>query len=325
MIPIYNVEGYLRECLESVVSQTYRNLDIILVDDGSTDCSGRIADEFACGDSRITVVHKDNKGLSDARNAGTRKASGNFLFYLDSDDYVCPSTIEQLIDFALVENCDVVQGGFYYLYADHMLFDKRYGATNGPCSVLSKHEAMTALAKNVKIKNFAWGKLYRKSLVDKYDFPVGKYFEDSFWQYKVISECERYGIINQPLTYYRQRAGSISGNGISTKLLDLIDGNIERAEHIRIYYPDIFPVAIRSLWDALYDICYRSGRKHKAFRVKLDYVMEKYADEFQALLSNLVEFKLVKGHHSKLLTLHNLTKRILSRLSPNEMVSFPIK
>lgn len=320
VIPIYNVESYLRQCIDSVMNQTHRNLDIILVDDGSTDSSGRIADEYAQADSRITVVHKMNGGLSDARNVGTSIAKGDYLFYLDSDDYIDPSAIERLLHVAKSGDCDIVQGSFYYLYSDHLLFDKRYGTSGNNPSILTKNDAMKYLLDNIKIKNFAWGKLYKKSLVIKYEFPVGKYFEDSFWQFKIINECKNYGIVNDPITYYRQREGSISCDGVNIKILDLIDGNIERTKFIKHNYPDLYPSAICSLWKSVCDICYWHGRSNKAFREKLLGIMEEYGQAFDTYLTARTEYNLIKRDLSTLMTLYHFSQRVTSRLTPSHFI-----
>lgn len=325
VVPVYNVAEYLRRCVDSILSQSYTNLDIILVDDGSTDESGKIADEYAQSDDRITVIHKKNGGLSDARNAGTRVAKGRYIFYLDSDDYILSDAIALLLQFAQSNDCDIVQGGFYYLYSDKMLFDKKYGVAGATEAVITKTEALKWLIENVRIKNFAWGKLYKKSLIEKFDFPVGKYFEDSFWQYKVVNECENYGVINRPLTYYRQREGSISGSGISAKILDLIDGNTKRTEFIRTHWPELFPLAIRSLWKSLYDICVTHGRMQGVFREKLDFTIDRFQCEFKRYLPNILQYNLVKGRHERSLKLYQLMQRVYARVTPSQIESIEIK
>lgn len=325
VVPIYNVENYLRQCIDSILIQTHKNLDIILIDDGSIDSSGHIADEYAQSDTRITVVHKNNKGLSDARNVGTKIAKGDYLFYLDSDDYIDSAAIERLIQFAKSRDCDIVQGGFYYRYSDHLLFDKRYGTSVNNQSVLSKHDAMKYLLDNVKIKNFAWGKLYSRYLATKYEFPVGKYFEDSFWQFRLIHECRSYGIINDPITYYRQREGSISYDGVNTKILDLIDGNIERTKFIKAHYPELYPSAIRALWESVYEICYLPGRANNIFREKMLRIINEYGYEFDTHLTNRMEYHLIRRNCSALLPLYNLSKRVLSRLTPSRFTIIKIE
>lgn len=237
IIPVYNVEKYLITCLNSVIEQTYKDLEIILINDGSIDSSGEICEEFKKKDSRIIVIHKSNLGLSDTRNIGIDKAKGNWIFFLDSDDWIDKHAIEKLYQFALLNNCDMVQGNHYYVYEDYLLFRKSSRKEREKI-ILSREETMKCLIINDRIKNFAWGKLYKTDLIKDLYFPVGKYFEDSFWQHFVIDRANRYGIIDEPLYYYRQRSDSISGK-ISDKKLDLLEGNYKRLEFIKQNYPSL--------------------------------------------------------------------------------------
>ena len=124
VVPIYKVEKYLRRCVDSIINQTYRNLEIILVDDGSPDKCGQIIDEYKEKDSRIISLHKKNGGLSDARNYGMKYVTGEYIFFLDSDDYIKSETIETLINLSLKYQADIVQGGFYYKYENYLLYDE---------------------------------------------------------------------------------------------------------------------------------------------------------------------------------------------------------
>lgn len=237
IIPVYKVELYLSRCIESVLFQTVsgQELDIIIVDDGSPDNCPQLCDYYASMDSRIRVIHKRNGGLSDARNVGMKIARGEWIFFLDSDDWLMEGSLQKLYDFAISNKCDVVQGGFYYAYSDHMLYRKPNRREREKC-VLSREEAMHDLIVNDRVKNFAWGKLYRTEQIRNIDFPVGKYFEDSFWQHIVMNGVKRYGIIDAPLYYYRQREDSISGEA-SERFCDLIEGYKSRLEFIRKKYP----------------------------------------------------------------------------------------
>lgn len=266
VLPIYNVEDYLPQCLESVLNQTYKDLEIILVDDGSKDNSGILCDKYASKDSRIKVIHKVNGGLSDARNVGTALASGDWIFYLDSDDWIVPNAIETLFYYAIHNNCDAVQGGLYYAYPDHLL--KR---REEPSTVLYRDEAMKELIINDRVKNFAWGKLYKTALVKDLLFPKGKYFEDCYWQHLVIDRANRYGIIDTPLLYYRQRPDSISGT-ISNRYDDLIHGYEIRMTFIQEHYPQ-FSALMQQKYEKVKEVKYPktdviSKIKKLAFRIK---------------------------------------------------------
>lgn len=239
IIPVYNVSEYLPRCVESVLSQTYKDLEIILVDDGSKDNSGILCDEYAKKDPRIKVIHKENGGLSDARNIGTVQAIGDWIFYLDSDDWIVPNAIETLFQYANKNDCDVVQGGLYYAYPKYLLKRKEESSI-----VLGRESAMKELIINERVKNFAWGKLYKSSLVKDLLFPKGKYFEDCYWQHLVMDRVNKYGIIDTPLLYYRQRPDSISGT-ISNRYDDLILGYEIRMKFIQEHYPQFSKLMIK--------------------------------------------------------------------------------
>ncbi|MBQ1885992.1 MAG: glycosyltransferase family 2 protein [Bacteroidales bacterium] len=165
IVPVYNVEDYLRKCVDSLLAQTFKDFDVVLVDDGSTDSSGRLCDEIACGHDFIKTVHKQNGGLSDARNAGYPYITGDYVLFLDSDDYLAPNALELLYGFAKSQNCDIVQGGFYYAYEDRLMYDNRWFEPDSKAFVLVRQKAMKELVKNNFLKNFAWGKLYRSDIV----------------------------------------------------------------------------------------------------------------------------------------------------------------
>ena len=124
VVPIYNVSQYLSQCIDSILTQSYQDLEIILVNDGSTDECPLLCDEYKGKDSRVRVVHKKNRGLSDARNAGLRIAKGEWIYFVDSDDWLDGNAIQKLYQFAVENKCDVVQGGLYYAYHDHLLYRK---------------------------------------------------------------------------------------------------------------------------------------------------------------------------------------------------------
>ena len=226
--------------MKSILSHSYNDLEIILVDDGSADECPRLCDEYEAGDARVRVIHKKNGGLSDARNAGMRIAKGEWIYFVDSDDWLDINAIQKLYQFAVDNHCDVVQGGLYYAYDNHLLYRKA-SKKELKRKVLGREEAMRELIINDRVKNFAWGRLYKTDLIRNLFFPVGKYFEDSFWQHLVMDRVERYGIIDEPLYYYRQREDSISGKP-SNRLTDLLEGNKMRLDFIREKFPDLLAI-----------------------------------------------------------------------------------
>lgn len=233
IIPVYNVENFLRETIDSVLSQTYSNLEIILVDDGSTDTSSSICDTYSEIDKRVKVIHQNNQGLSAARNSGTAAATGEYVFYLDGDDYLENNAIELLL--FNKKNYDVIIGNYYYSYADHEdIAHSDYESSK----LLDKNGAMQDLVCG-KIQNFAWGKLIRSEIAKKCDFPVGKIFEDTYWMHLIIHLSDEIFIEAKPVVHYRQREKSISFS-MNVNRLDVIDGWENRLAFLKENYSDLY-------------------------------------------------------------------------------------
>ena len=233
VIPIYNVGRYLEECVNSVLSQTYSDLQIILVDDGSTDSSGAICDDFAEKDRRVQVIHKKNGGLSDARNVGTSAASGDFIFYLDSDDYLEINAIQNLLEAQRLYRADVVVGGYFYSYDHHETVASNTGEKD---QAFNRTDAIKLLMSGV-IQTFAWGKLIRTEIAKKHSFPVGLLFEDHFWTHLVFQDSKIVACISQPMVHYRQREDSISYT-FTEKRLDIVKGWEARIAFLIEEYPE---------------------------------------------------------------------------------------
>lgn len=238
IIPIYNVAAYLPRCIESVLHQTYKELEIWLVDDGSQDESGQIADDYADQDSRIQVIHKENGGLSDARNVGMEKATKDYIFFLDSDDWITRDALEILLHTMEKEKADIVVGGLYYTYDNELWIDNK-GWKEGESTCQYNHfQAMEALVEGTQLKNFAWGKLYKREMIQDLHFPKGLLFEDIFWQHQVFHRSQKCVVLRQPMVYYYQRSNSIVGT-FKVKNLDRLKGLHERYHFIETYYPSL--------------------------------------------------------------------------------------
>lgn len=200
IIPVYNVKDYLKECVDSVVSQSYKNLEIILIDDGSTDGSEKICDDYKKLDDRIVVVHKQNGGLASARNKGIEVATGSYLFFIDSDDFIELNTISELYKHSNCGTKDLVMCN-YYRYEEHNKIEidivPFYNCNNPKCIVTAMPTATC--------------KLIKKSLFVKNNlkFLEGKYYEDNAIMPYVLSLVNDYSYVQKPFYYYRQRSGSI--------------------------------------------------------------------------------------------------------------------
>lgn len=206
ILPVYKVEEHLNSCLQSLSNQTWQDYEIILVDDGSPDSSGRICEEWAKRDSRFLVFHKENGGVSDARNFGIEKASGEYLSFVDSDDYVAADYLSYLYDLITSEpNCKLSA-------CNHFILRGNKEKTNSPISgrtVFSQTEAFRQVLYHGMLDVSSWGKLYHRSLFSDLRFPKGKLYEDSYLFGDLIrrSECIVFG--GEPKYYYVQRSGSI--------------------------------------------------------------------------------------------------------------------
>ncbi|HGC7537539.1 TPA: glycosyltransferase family 2 protein [Streptococcus agalactiae] len=235
IIPVYNVKKYLNDCIQSVINQTYNNLEIILIDDGSTDGSGDYCDEIAKKDSRIFVYHKTNGGLSEARNVGIKISTGKYITFIDSDDYIENLYIETLYNSLIEYKADIAIVNKYHLKDNekivHLANSKELFRVFDTKMIL---ESMYSRENNfISTLTMAQLKLYRKELFSDIEFPIGKKYEDSFTTYKTYIEANRIVFVNRPLYAYRFRSGSIIRSGYQLSNLDVLEMYEERLEYFR--------------------------------------------------------------------------------------------
>lgn len=203
IVPIYNVEMYLIKCIESFLGQTHSNLEIILVDDGSPDGCPEICDKYALKDARIRVIHKKNGGLSDARNAGLEIATGDYIGFVDSDDWIAPDMYEYLLQGICGYNSDISYCGFINVHDTWVDYNNEKADM-----VYSSETALNELFID-RLKNYAWNKLYKAELWENIRFPVGRKFEDILTNYKLFERAKRISILKEPKYYYLNRSDSI--------------------------------------------------------------------------------------------------------------------
>lgn len=255
IIPIYGVEDYLEECLDSVIVQTYRELEIILVDDGSPDRCGKIADAYALRDGRFKVIHKINGGLSDARNVGMESATGDFLFFLDSDDILDSNAIKELYSICSDNKADIAISSLHnftgsnYAYNDKQNKDIKHNflkdkitndrKNNYNVEYMNQIYAMKKILCPGGIGHEAPGKLYKFSLWNGIKFPIGELYEDYSTTYKVILKAEKVGVLSEPIYGYRVREGSIMQSRVKEKNLSLIEISNEVTNDISTRAPEL--------------------------------------------------------------------------------------
>lgn len=212
IVPVYNVQSYLNRCISSIVNQTYRNLEIILVDDGSTDNSGKLCDSYALHDNRIKVIHKTNGGLSSARNAGLSVVTGHYIGFVDSDDYIEPNMYELLLESMRGLHADIVCAETFIERGNHKKYHPRFKEN----CVFTHEEALNILLDG-SLDTAVWNKLYKASLFKNLTFIEGRIYEDVGFLYKVFDKANVVAYVNKPLYHYIKRKGSIVSDAFNAK------------------------------------------------------------------------------------------------------------
>lgn len=250
IVPIYKVEKYLDKCVESIVGQTYRDIEIILVDDGSPDKCPEMCDEWAKKDGRIKVIHKENGGLSDARNAGLSIVKGEYISFVDSDDWISPCFLETMYQTMQNEDADIVECGVTYVDEQGNIIRIR---KNSALQVsFDKIEALRQLVLEEGVYQTVWNKLYKRDVIGDIKFEVGKYNEDDFWTYQVFDRVKKVTLIEESLYYYLQRGTSIMGAEYSLKRMDGLEARFRRMEFLQKYDELAMFVKARIMYDCLY-------------------------------------------------------------------------
>ncbi|MEB3024618.1 MULTISPECIES: glycosyltransferase family 2 protein [unclassified Parvimonas] len=219
IVPVYNVEKYVKKCLESISNQTYKNIEIIIVNDGATDNSEKICREFVGNEDRAKLYTKENGGLSSARNHGMQFVTGNYVLFIDSDDYISEEMIEELYNNIKAESADVSVCGVYNVYSDGQ-------------SPQCKEEIYFSCDRDGFLKEYFIGekipgticnKLISYEIASKISFPVGKIYEDAFYQFKLVKYAKKYVVTTKPYYYYFHRENSITTKPYTIKNMDCIE------------------------------------------------------------------------------------------------------
>ncbi len=238
IVPVYNVEEYLGICIDSILAQTYENLEIILVDDGSTDCSGEICDRYGMQDHRVVVEHVANGGQSYARNLGIARAAGEWITFVDSDDVIAQGMIESLYDLALQYRCSIAGCGLRKFTHTDTFMEQEFSAANAGV-VMNRQQALYELLYQKRLETGVWAKLYRRELFAKIQFPVGMIYEDLATLYRVLEGCERIVVSDAGLYGYRIRQESTMHQTASPKMLSCIPVSRQLYTDICERYPQL--------------------------------------------------------------------------------------
>ena len=265
IVPVYKVEKYLNTCVESILEQTYYNMEIILIDDGSPDNCSKLCDDWAYRDKRIIVIHKTNGGLSDARNVGIEIAHGEYISFVDSDDYILPEMIETMVADIEKYDAQVSCVGYieYYDIQQPKLSDDKLSQLR----VYNKLEAIKQLFSSESLCNYSWNKLYKKELFNDIRFPYGKKMEDLGTTYLIFNKCNIVTYNSKQLYYYLQREDSILHKPDRKFYIDKYDLARERYLILKEQYGD-FKENIEFMQFVIYQ-CYKV--------IKDDLVKKKWA------------------------------------------------
>lgn len=309
IVPIYKVEKYLERCVCSIINQTYRNLEIILVDDGSPDACPKLCDQYAGQDARIQVIHQSNGGLSDARNTGIEAASGEYLAFVDSDDWLDTDMYQVLYDTMVTYGADLAECSYRNVYTDWI---KEETSCTGNVTEADPSFALEAMLEWKYFKPTAWNKLYKRSVIGDIRYPKGRIHEDEFTTYKYFCQAKKLVYIDFSFyNYDRTRADSIMGEGFREDSLDSCEAFRERIDYFQSHgfqqlerkMNDIYCGHV--LEQAYQCYCHQvNGKKVKALvrQAKKDLayfnthnVDEKYIQEFRILSKGILCYGMARS------------------------------
>ena len=253
IIPVYKVENYIDECLNAMSRQTYKDFELILVDDGSPDSCGDICEKYAEGHPNTKVIHQENAGLSEARNNGVKQSSGEYIIFIDSDDYVTDDYVEYLV--GLIEKYDAdVAIGENVKFTDGKAPKITPKTETDICC--DSAEVLSKICYN-EYPICAWGKIYKRNLVEKFPYPAGALYEDLATTYKIVGEAEKIAYGNRVIYFWRQRKGSITHETVTERHLYGITATKNMLEYIKENYPSAVPAAQVRCANKIIDTAYR--------------------------------------------------------------------
>ncbi len=245
IMPVYNVSEYLPKAIDSVLKQTFTDFELLLIDDGSKDDSGKICDEYAKKDSRISVFHKENGGLSSARNYGIEQAKAELIGFIDSDDLISENMYERLYDSLTANNADMSMCRVLDCYSGEIP-SFQFSSEE---EVFSQEEAIKEILIAEKASVWAVNKLYKKTLFDNVRYPVGKITEDGFVILDLLSQCQRVVLVNDAVYYYMHRENSITTTKFSSKNYNTIEAWERNYQIVKEKFPNVeYEAKMRVIW-----------------------------------------------------------------------------
>lgn len=295
IVPVYKVENFLDRCVDSLINQTYKNIEIILVDDGSPDKCPQICEEWARQDYRVKVIHKENGGLSDARNKGLESAKGKYICFVDSDDYVNKTFVENLYKTLINNNVNIACIGLQEFNDDTCPENDKF--YDNKTEVFETEEAIRYLFGSEKYQNYAWNKIYLKDLFNDVKYPKGRKMEDLGTTYLLFDKCKKIAYNPARLYYYYQRENSILHQVNHQFCIDKYYLAKQRYLYVSNKYPNIADAYLCFFSDCLTLAPYQTNdenlwiknelkkiwpkvRKEISFKQTLKYRIYRYANKF---------------------------------------------
>lgn len=290
IVPVFKVEKYLEKCVLTITSQTYKNLEIILVDDGSPDNCPALCDSLSKTDKRIKVIHKENGGLSDARNVGFAKSTGKFVTFVDSDDFLNVNFIEKLYKNLTQTRSDLSICGYEEIHENEEV-DINQKETSEVLTFDDNNKFEQLYTKNKVVFITAWGKLYKREIFDKIKYPVNKINEDEFVCHHILSLCKKVCFEDAKYYYYVQRENSIMHQKYTKRNLDVFDGLYERILFFKANYPKL---TLQAVYGYLLLIIKRYYKFEKSLQKELLEKFDKVYGENKNLLKKLSKKRKMK-------------------------------
>lgn len=265
IVPVYNAEKYLKKCIESIINQTYRNIDIILVDDGSTDNSGKICDEYAKGDYRINVIHKSNGGNGDARNVGLTQVKGQWIVCMDNDDVLHKRQVEILLKIAKNKEADIVVGGYRAIENDENPQDDIVSEEAiGNAEVLGDRHLYDDefIKKRSMILTTPWSKIYSKDIFNDIKYPTKSKHDDTWTTWKTYEKAKKVAFIPEPLYYWRKNPDSFGRGKFDISHFDGMDAYKEQIEYFHNAKKQRYVEIVFASYTEMFFWCYNRMREN---------------------------------------------------------------
>lgn len=290
IVPVYNVEKYLEKCVKSIINQTYKNIEIILVNDGSKDNSGKICEQLKEKDNRIKIIHKENGGLSDARNAGLKIARGEYIGFVDSDDYIAEDMFETLYNLNKKYNSEISIVSYYEMYNGKVISVR----DTKKLEEMTKIEAIKELLMDTKIQSYAWNKLFKRELFNNIEFPTNKNFEDIATTLLLFEKANKVVLLEEPKYYYVRRDNSIIGTRNYKTYKDYLDVIYDKYLYLDGKYKELdlynsYNFIINMIWVYTIIVAFDLNDVYREFEKQYELfenIIEKYGNKIIDKLDN---------------------------------------